>query len=203
MARKDKLRAAFEAAEEINASLWGAAIDSQYLSVDEFHDHVRDKFGVDVKIKVVDVETTHVFGFIERYKDGSATIYIVKNIPPRWKRLVGTKELCQVVIDRREDFSADGQDTLRRLFTSAVSIDLDSPENVALLSEYVAEVVAWELLYPHEARRKDKAEIEAERLTLGDVASRLRLPVDIVASILSEPYLGMCDKYWAEVFAAK
>jgi hypothetical protein len=203
VAKKDKLKAAFEAAEQINASLWHSAVDPQYMSVDEFHEHVTEHHGVAATIKVVDVETEHVFGFIERYNDGTTTIYIVKNLSLRWKRVVGTKELCQIVVDRQEDFSPDGQDTIQRLFASAVAIDLYAPENAALLSEYVAEVVAWELLYPHELRRADKARIDAGEITIADVATRLRLPSDIVSVVLSPPYLALCDKYWAEVEADK
>ncbi len=196
----DKLLEAFRHAEKINATLWHCGIDPQYLSVDELRDHIAEAYGIEVNIYAVDLEVDHVYGLIQRYDDGKrANIYILKNIGPRWKRLVGTKELCHVVIDvPDEDFVADGWDTLQRLIAGSM-LDKTAPENLALRSEHLAEIVAWELLYPHENRWADVRAIEKGELTLAELSKRLKLPEEVVGFIISPIWMTTCDRLWAVI----
>ena len=66
-----------------------------------------------------------------------------------------------------------------------------------------AQVLAQELLYPHELRRKDLADLNAKAVTLEDLAGRYKIPVDSVEEILAPPYLADCDRYWAAVYAER
>jgi Zn-dependent peptidase ImmA (M78 family) len=196
-----KIQAAFELARRLHEALWMKAIDPQYLSVDELRDVVSDEFAVQIEIKLLDVETKAVYGFIERYADGQkACVYIVKNIPVRWKRLVGVKEICHVVVDEREDWNPDGYDTLQRLVTGP--LDLEAEENAAFRSEHIAELVATELLYPFENRKADRLAVAEGRLTVELLAGRYRLPVQIIERVLTPAYMSMCEKQWAAVHAS-
>lgn len=199
---RDKTLAIFGAAEKLNAALWHCGVDPAFMSVDQLHQLVEENWKVSVSFELVDVETDHVRGFIERYDAGCvAKIYIVKNMTPREKRLVGTKELCQVVLDQEPDWNTDGQDTLSRLVSTVV--DFDAPENAAIRSEMAAQILAQELLYPHELRRADLAALEAGTVTLEELAGRYKIPVDAVEEVLAPSYLADCDRYWAATYAAR
>lgn len=195
---QDKLALVFEVAKKINHALWMGGVDSQFMSVDELLEHISATYDVQIDLAVVDVENDHVLGFIERYEGGRrARVYLVKNMGPRQKRLVAVKELCHVAIDIQEDFSTDALDTLERMVT--VGFDPDAPENAAVRSERLAEMVAWELLYPHENRRADRDALTRHEITIGSLAQRYQVPEHVVEMVLRSPYLDMCDKYWAMV----
>jgi hypothetical protein len=152
------VKALFTAAAELNAALWMDCIDPAAMSVDEFKDLVATRTGYEINFNLVDVETETEFvhGHIERYDaEKRAEIYIVRTVDRRQRRQVAVKELCQLVLDLKEDWSTDGEDTLSRLVTP--QIELGSPENFAFRSEFLAEFLSWELLYPHEFRKSDKA----------------------------------------------
>lgn len=200
MKLRDKLEVVFECARKINNALWMSGIDSQYVRIDQLRAHIAETYGVEIDLEVVDVENDHVLGFIERYEGGRrARVYLVKNMGPRQKRLVATKELCHIAIDSEEDFSTDAMDTLERMVT--FGLDQDAPENAAVRSEVLAELVAWELLYPHENRRADKDGVLRGDIQLSTLAQRYQIPEHAIEMILRAPYLEMCDKYWALVHA--
>jgi hypothetical protein len=194
------LLALFTAAAEINAALWADCIDSGAMSVDEFKDFVSQRLGYDIQFKLVDVETETEFvhGHIERY-DGEhrAIIYIVKTVDRRQRRQVGVKELCQLVLDIEEDWSTAGEDTLSRLATPQVEIG--SPDNIAYRSEYLAEILSWELLYPHELRKVDRPKLDAGEVSIEEIGHKRGVPNDTVAILLARNYLDWCDQWWALV----
>lgn len=195
---QDKLALVFEVARKINEALWMGGVDPQYMSIDELQDHICDSFGVEIDLAVVDVENDHVLGFIERYEGGRrARVYLVKNMGPRQKRLVAVKELCHIAIDVEEDYSTNAIDTLERMVT--VGLDKDAPENLAVRSEHLAEMVAWELLYPFENRQKDKEAMVAGQTTKAALAQQYKIPEHVIEMVLRTPYLDMCEKYWRKV----
>lgn len=200
----DKVYAAFELARELDEMLWmsGTGATFPYLSVDQFRDLVADRTAVAIRLRTIDVETKAVYGFIERWEEAGnkACIYIVKNIPPRWKRFVGVKELCHLVLDNKDDWSPDGADTLQRLTFTVGITDIDALENRAFRSENVAEMAAIELLYPHEDRRQHVADILAKKTDVPTIAAKYRLPEVIIQMVLTPAYLSMCDKYWKAVY---
>lgn len=195
----EKLRAAFTAADKLNEALWHSGIESAYMSVEEFAEHATKVCGVEINFKLVDVDTEHVYGHIERYDEGKrATIYIVKNISPRWKRVVGTKEICHIVLDAAEDMSVNGADTLERLVLPL--IEHDAPENAAVRSENLAEICAWELLYPHEFRKRDIKRLDANETNLEALSHDYRIPAQITEMLLSPAYIQWCDRWWDYIF---
>lgn len=194
----DKLVAGFEHARRINEALWLDGADSQNASIDELHEIVQRTYDINIEFIVLPIETEHVYGMIHRYAGGSAKIYLVESVPDRWKRLVGAKELCHVVIDTQDDFTTNGEDTLQRL-VALRGVDLNAPENAGLRSEHVAEIVAWELLYPHELRAAEVVKCKGNPPALASLAARLQLPEQVLSFIHSAPYMEMCDKVWHEV----
>ena len=190
-----RLVAVFRAARSLNEALWNSGVDSAYMSVDEFADVVRQRCKVEIEFLEVDIENKAVHGLIERYGPNGerAKIYLTQLGSPQ-RRVVGTKELCQIVLDLEEDFSTDAVDTLERL-TSDVP-DPAAPENLVVRSEWNAELLARELLYPHELRWGHFAQLEAGTITAEEIAGRFQIPVDLVTDVLTRPYLTACDGLW-------
>lgn len=198
----EKFAAAFAAAEKLNAILWQHGVDSAAMSVEAFAEHVSQEYGIDIEFRVIDVETKYVLGYVERYDNGKrAIIYLVEPIGSRWRRLVGVKELCQLVLDSEDEFSTDAKDTLARLVTPTREIDRD--ENMVVRSEYTAEALAYELIYPHEYRKADKARLEAGDVTVAELGARYGIPGRVVEDVLADPYIQFADRWWHVVRAMK
>lgn len=117
----------------------------------------------------------------------------MKNWTPRQKRLVAVKELCHIAIDTEEDFSTAAIDTLERMLSPG--LDKDAPENLAFRSGILAELVAWELLYPFENRAGDKDAIQEGTESVANIAKRYQIPEDVVEMVLRTPYMEMCHKF--------
>ncbi len=188
----EKLFKMFEAARRLNEALWLSAIDSTYMSVEELAECITKEFGVEISFYYVDVENEHVYAHIERYDNGkTCRIYVVKNIPERFKHPVIAKELCQIVLDDESDWQPDGKDTLQR-FAMGAPMEWDAAENAGYRSDILAERLSWELLYPLEMRRKD---IET-KIPHDIIAQRVRLPVQIVDPLLTPAYMSWCESWW-------
>lgn len=192
----DKLRIVFRCAERLNTAIWTDGRAPEYLSIDELTEYVEKLTGVSVTFKQVDAEAEHIWGWLERYdSDGKrAVIYIVKNIPDRAKPAVGAKELCQLLLDQHEDWQPDGQDTLERLVTPQV--ELDTPDNLAVRSEVMAERLSYEILYPLELRRSHLAAISKGVTTVAEIATLVRLPVTTVEMLLADNYMRWSHRWW-------
>lgn len=211
----ERFRRLFETAECLNAALWGAAVAPEALSVQLLAEIVSEQRNVAIEFKLVKaqaLENEHVLGHIERYDGGGrAVIYIVRSATEVMKRAIGVKEVCQVALDGAEDFQPDGEDTLQRLVSDVP--ESDAPENFAVVSEEHAEILSWELLYPLELRQRDAKRIAETCKTPADmveayaaIAERLSIPIHIVETVLSPPWLAWSERWWrilAEAKAAK
>lgn len=188
----DKFITVFVKAKRLNEAIW-TGDDAGALSIDRFKSIVCDMYAVEIDMFEVDFEGSHLRGMIEVYNGGrQAKIYIRTNQSLPWKRYVAVKELCHVVIDRKEDWSPHGIETLEKLIVGDVLLG----EHNGALSERLAEVTALELVYPHEHRRPDLAKIQAGQLTYEAIAAERSIPVEIVKRVLIQSYLNMCDILW-------
>lgn len=192
----EKVAAVFVKAKRLNEAIWDGD-DAGQLSIDRLRAIISDMYAVDITITEVDFEGQHVRGMIEVYNGGrTAKVYIRQKQHDLWKRFVAVKELCHVVIDKKEDWSPHGSDTLEKLMVGDV---LDLADHNGFASERLAEVIAHELVYPHEHRRQDLAKVVAGDCKLNDLALKYGIPVEIVARVLSQSYLTMCDTFWRAV----
>lgn len=196
----EKLVTIFVKAKRLNEAIW-TGDDAGRLSIDRLKVIVSELYAVDIEMYEVDFEGSHLRGMIEVYNGGrNAKIYVRKNQNDLWRRYVAVKELCHVVIDRKEDWSPHVLDTLERLIVGDV---LGLVEHNGALSEKLAEMIALELIYPHEDRRKDLAKVVAKEISDNDIALAKGLPREMVQRVLSQPYLTTCDILWRSVTLAE
>ena len=199
----ERLLAVFLAVDKVCEALFNEGRDGAAVPVHELIPYVAQTFGEDITFELVAVSNEHLLGQIKRFEGNRSVIYLVDK-GSIWITTVACKETCHIVLDQPgRDFQKDAEDTLERLGTTF--LEYDAPENFAIHSEDCAEIMMWELLYPHEHRRKDLQAIrdDASPLTLAHVSAKYRLPESVITDILSEPYLAMCDRYWKLVLASK
>lgn len=188
---------AFRKVRRIVEASWNNENESpENLTTAKLHALVQDAFDVSIDILHVQFESAEIRGMIERYSDNSAMIYIDNNQTDQEKRCTEVKELCHVIIDEREDFSADGLDTLRRIV-----IDDLTDATAAFLSEKIAWIMVHEVVYPHELRRADLAKLERKETTIDKLVVQYDIPHRLVRRILNSAYLDVCDALWKQATA--
>ena len=188
----------FEAAERLNKELWGFAVDSEGMSVLDFKLIVERETGLPVRFFEAHVENSHVIGCFVRKNDG-IYIYVSSNLGPSEKRFVEVKELCQAVLDIQADWSTDGSRTLESL-ANPLPFGADYNTNRPWFSEKLAELLAGELLYPIETRRKDLIQLSDGAVQESDLVDRLRIPRHRVRYLLSDSIVTWSQKWWDHLF---
>lgn len=193
---KNSAQAAFRTAQKIKEHMdqYCLAPDRIPVSVDDLAYVVGDMFGV--KIEMCDVDYTSVFvnGMVERFIDKRARISVKREQSNDMKRFVATKELCQIAIGSDLDFSTHGTDTLEAMVFAGGIVNgskeagLRDNADAALQSEYLAEFVAYEVLYPVVYRLNDKKALKENNQTIRTLANHYDIPSFVVGRVLSERY---------------
>jgi Zn-dependent peptidase ImmA (M78 family) len=188
---------AFQKTGKVINACWDKAMRSpEVLSVDDLRDIVAEMYGVEITMISVAYEADHVKSMIERWDGGKKALVAVQaGQSSVAERFAAVKELCHVIIDAPEDFSAPDCSLIEKLLQGA-SPDLLALENKGLWSERAAEVMARELLYPHEFRRGDLALLNDNKTTLAALALKYKVPEIVASRVLKEAYIDACDGFW-------
>ena len=137
---------------------------------------------------------TFLRGTIERYKD-RIEILIPIGQGRLWERFAVAKEFCHALGDGPDEYSVEALQTISDLkrYSTPGSILLDGTSSV-VRAEQLAELMALELIYPHEYRFSDRERRDAGE-PLASIAERRGVPLTWVETALS-PYLEACDAIW-------
>jgi hypothetical protein len=131
------------------------ASDRAKLSIEDLKWTISDMYELKIIIKEVAFEGEHLRGMVERYAD-HARILLRANQPEDWLRFIAAKELCQLAIDEKEDWSPRGHETIIGMRFEA-SLDYgnsgkeEETRKIAdrkVQSEKLAEIAAIEMMYP-------------------------------------------------------
>jgi hypothetical protein len=191
---KTKAKAAFEVAQRIkeHKDLYCLAADKIPVSIDDLAYVVSDMYGLRIEVNDVDFQAEFIRGMVERFKDGSARISIRREMSKDLKRFVTAKELCQLAISTDDDWSTEGTKTLEAMAFSGTLANGGQYDpakfDLPVQSEYLAEIAAYEVLYPHEFRAHDRSELASGARTLKSLANHYDVPVFVVSSAIGERF---------------
>lgn len=149
-----------------------------------------------IKINKYDVEWDgDTFrGVTERYADGSANIYIRQPVPIEWDKYATVKEYSHLAYDGEEDFEPNPIKTMKDLIRFD-GLGISDDMTPAMVSERFAEVLALELIYPHEYRS-----IDAERLKSGtplkEIVQERHVPGVYIERATKDTYIEVCQEMW-------
>ncbi len=150
------------------------------LSVMDFHWAVQDIYGLEIEMLKVSFSADHLRGKVERYSNNKARVLVRASQSPEFLRFVAVKELCHLMNDEEDDWSAAGVETITGLLKEWElrrengTGDLDPTD--PLMSEILAEIAAIEMMYPREFRANDIAKIAAKQTTTQKIALTHELP---------------------------
>ena len=160
------------------------------VSIDDLHYVVQQFTGLEISIFDVDFESTLLRGMVERFEDNTARISIKRGQSQDLKRFVTAKELCQLAIRTDSHWSSSGVATLDAMvFAGAIGNGKEgSSADLSVQSEYLAEFMAYEILYPDEFRANDLAGLKDGTQTLVRIANYFDVPSFVVSVALSKRY---------------
>lgn len=180
--------------------LYVLAPDKIPVSVEDTQWAIEEKYDLRIEKIVVDFEAKHIRGMMERYADGAAKVYVRKNQDPDketceyWCRFIAVKEMIHLAIDEREDWSPNGVATIEELIRDH-SFEQLKPAREEIQSEHLAEVAAFELLYPMEFRQGD---ID-KGVAFSKLAAEYEIPEYVVERVLDPGYMKMARALWFEI----
>lgn len=175
--------------------------DSHVLPIEGFQRVVETMCKIQVKKRLVSFRADHLRGMVERF-DTVAFVYVRKGLPENDIRFSAVKELCHLVLDEPEDWSPEGVTTIREFLSdTALGLREGHQALAAALSqsEQLAEVAAVELMYPFALRRKNLADLDAERTTVAQLAAHYRVPEFVVTRAHWPRYHEVISEMWDEV----
>jgi Zn-dependent peptidase ImmA (M78 family) len=160
------------------------------ISVDAAKEVIEELSGYSVTMRSVSFEAKHVFARVEKYRDKTATVDVRHSLSEDWKRFVAAKELLHLIIDKDEDMSPYGDETLDKLVRDGhIGIISQNGDKPPAQSELIAEVAAMELLYPIQNRRGDLEDVRAERSSFAKLSLRYGMPPNFIDTVFSDGYL--------------
>lgn len=194
---------AFYAAKRVNhyyhMHTSGDDIASQRVSVENIHTIIELLTGLTIQKSEVDVESEFHRALVERYVDAGTekkvnAIYVIGGESSAWKRFATVKELCHILIDTDEDFQPDPCVTIANMKDTPQFLEEHNPP--ATDSEYLAEVIAMELIYPLEHRREDIKSLEAGKTTIEAIAEHRDVPLKYVSLGVTNGHFETCVMIW-------
>jgi len=176
------------------------AADRLPVSVEDIQWAIEEKYGLKIEKKLVDFQGKHIRGMMERYADGKARVYVRKaqDADPTanvfWQRFISVKEMVHLAIDEKEDFSPRGTATIEELIRNH-SFEAMKPAKEEIQSEVLAELAAFELLYPMEFRAGDMD----RGVGISVLAVEYEVPDYVIERCLDPGYLRVARATWNEV----
>ncbi|WP_431298317.1 hypothetical protein [Tabrizicola sp. BL-A-41-H6] len=204
-----KLVNAFYAAKRVNhyyhMHTSGDELVNQRVSVENIHKIIELLTDLVIEKDEVDVESEFHRAFVERYVDQAGNkvnkIHVIKSEASWWKRFACVKELCHILVDTEEDFQPDPCVTIGNMKeTPHFMEEHTSPEAD---SEYLAEVIAMELIYPLEHRREDIMMLEQASTTIEAISERRDVPRKYVSLGVTNGHFETCVKIWKSLKAVE
>lgn len=193
-----KVLNAFYAAKRVHHYYWmhtdGDDHVSRTVSIENIQRIIEVLTGSSIEKEEIDEESEFHRAFIERYNGGQVCkIWIMAGEPESWKRFAAVKEMCHVLIDGEEDFQSDPCKTIGGLKDGGGILDEHSTPEAD--SEYLAEIIAMELIYPLEFRRDDRKRLK-EGATLEELAADRNVPAKYISLGASDTWYEVCLNIW-------
>ena len=175
------------------------------LSVMDLNWAVGDAYGLNIEMLEVSFDGQHFRGKVERYTGKRARILVRAQQAPEFMRFVSVKELCHLMNDEEDDWSALGTETISNLLREWEmclddGVGTTAPTN-PLQSEYLAEIGAIELLYPFEYREADLQKLGNGETTIAKIALEHEAPAYAIEQALN--HHEIFKKYWLAIEQAK
>ncbi len=167
------------------------------VSVEEIQSSIQSVYNIKIDKFELDYEPSDLLGLHERWeKTQKSVIVVIPRMEVEKSRFYATKEMCHVVVDRKEDRSVDGPEVVQRLLTLSsfrqFPDTLSDTNSNQLNSEALAEMAALEFLYPFEMRVIDRKKWGSKVQTRSEIAQKYKLPEFLIDRVFYKENFEFC-----------
>jgi hypothetical protein len=197
-----KLESTFRKVRDIQdfVKTYALAPSGHKVSVDDIRWALEEKYGLQIRMELIDFNATHIRGMMERYENGQAFVFVKENqeadvkANPFWHRFIATKEMAHLAIDEKEDWNTDGTETIDGLIREHSNFQ-GRPPREGIQSEHLAEIAAIELLYPWIYRQADVD----SGMPVTELSQIYQVPQYVIQRALDSDYMKMARATWNEI----
>lgn len=181
------------------------APDKVPASLDDIEDAISHEYNAIIEKKTLPFKSDLVRGLIRVYdpKPGEDTIraqtIIDSDMNHGMRRFVQTKELCHVMLHMKENCTDDPTEIIAYYVQEAVLVDVNGDLKPDVKNEALADLCAYELLFPHELRAEAARKIVAKDESVFTIADWLGIPQHVVEQVIDDRYMKFADAVWARV----
>jgi hypothetical protein len=173
-------------------------------SLDDIEYAILQEYGAEVEKKTWPFKSDRIRGLIRIYDPRTpgtalfAQTVVDSELNDAQNRYYQTKELCHILLHHQENCTTDPTEIIAYFVREST---LENGVGPDIKNESLADLAAYELLFPRDLRDAAKARIEAGEDTIFGVADWLGLPQHVVETILDDPYSGFAKHVWERVDA--
>lgn len=185
----EHLGAIYKEAKKIRLHLnrTSQSVNAIPVSLDDLTDAIKEIYGFDIEVRLVEFDSTSVRGMIEIY-DNRAIITIDAEANLHDTRYVFAKEVCHIVVLSKDNETKDPGAIIDYYVHNRPETDNGAhPEDV--ICEEVTKHGAVELLFPPPLRQSLKEEIAAGTTTVFKIAEKLQIPQHLIEFALEDTHM--------------
>jgi len=177
------------------------------VSLDDLTSAIGEEYGAKVDVKVLPFKSDLVRGMIRIYdpRDGAPKLYaqiiVDSELNLADTRYVATKEMSHIVLHNAENCTHDPTGIIEFFVQDDHLAANGDAEPKATKNEKLADVAAYELLFPHELRAAAKERLDSGEDTLFSIADWLEIPEHVVEYVLRNRYLAFASQVWGVIYA--
>lgn len=177
------------------------APDKVPTSLDDIAYALHEEYGALIETKTLPFKSDLVRGMIRIWepRDGEkffAQVIIDADLNLMMTRYVQTKELCHVMLHHAENCTLDPTQIITHFVQETKLVTNGAPEMRDVKNEGLADLAAFELLFPHDLRAAAKARIEKNEDTIFGISDWLEIPEHVVEQVLGDEYSRFSDHVW-------
>lgn len=150
------------------------------VSMDDLTYCIEQQYEMKATMNLVPLEHANerLRGAVKLYEN-RADIYVDSSLNLQWKRYVYTKELGHIMLNNTNNHTDDPTEVIELMIQEeGGNYDDAAPPDVE--SEWLAKMVARELLFPNEMRAASREELQAGTTTLFQLSEQFLIPESVV-----------------------
>lgn len=179
--------------------------DKVPVSLDDVEYAVTQEYGAEIEKKMLPFKSDLVRGLIRIWdaREHGFKLYaqtvIDSELNSAQTRYVQTKELCHIILHCADNCTPDPTCIIEYFVQDGMRVINGDGDPIDAKNEKLADVAAYELLFPHDLRSAAKARIAANEDSIFGVADWLDIPEHVVEAVLADRYIHFADHVWSKL----
>ena len=197
---QEKIMETFEKVKNLKEDYctYSLSPNKNVISIKDLIDTVARMYNLSIETIAVEFPGKFTRGVLLRYRD-KVIIPVRHNLENSWQNFTVVKEISHIILDQEEDWSFEGVKTITNLLDDYLLMDKSSNAKNISQSEFLAELAALEIMYPHDCRTHDLKKIKNNETSKFKIAIQHKIPEVMIVKALSERHIKLADSIWKKI----